>query len=276
MIGLACLSTHDSGFQLLGARMRRARGEGDPRGRVTALALAFSPDGTTIATIHSDAARGAAGPSDGPGPPRFLGNRGYACAPRLLPRWPCTWVLGDPRTRHHLVRPRDRGSGRSLEDADRKYHHPGVLVGRPDPRGCVPPERGPIPPLGRGRAAGKRAHWRGHSSPVLSLAFAPDGRSLASGGGIGDQAIIVWDLATGGQRLRLVTPGFVTALAYSPDGSLLASVNCFPGGPGSASGTPAAGRLVQLDRQSLHLPEFDGLRPGRPAAGTDGRRRRRR
>jgi WD40 repeat protein len=67
---------------------------------------------------------------------------------------------------------------------------------------------------------------RGHSSPVLSLAFSPDGRSLASGDR--DQAIIVWDLATGHRRQRLAEPmGPITALAYSPDGSLLASANAY-------------------------------------------------
>ena len=55
----------------------------------------------------------------------------------------------------------------------------------------------------------ERARLRGHSSPARSLAFSPDGRSLASGGGIRDQAIIVWDPAAGGRRLRLETPGFV-------------------------------------------------------------------
>ena len=83
---------------------------------------------------------------------------------------------------------------------------------------------------------------RGHSSPARSLAFAPDGRSLASGGGIRDQAIIVWDPATGGRRLRLETPGFVSALAYSPDGTLLASANGFDGSV--RIWDPAAGRLV--------------------------------
>ena len=57
-----------------------------------------------------------------------------------------------------------------------------------------------------------------------------------------DQAIIVWDLATGGRRLRLETTGLVTALAYSPDGSLLASANGFDGSV--RIWDPAAGRLV--------------------------------
>ena len=238
MIGLAWLSTLDSGRAP--ARMRRARGEGDPRGRVTALALAFSPDGTTIATIHSDGRVALRDPSEGRGL-RFLGDRGYACA-----------LAFSPDGRHLAL----GGYG------------PDITLCDLETEGAEDPLKMPIANTttlafssdGRILAAAsrltdrillwdvaarrERARLRGHSSPVLSLAFAPDGRSLASGGGIGDQAIIVWDLATGGQRLRLVTPGFVTALAYSPDGSLLASANGFPGGP-VRIWDPAAGRLVR-------------------------------
>ena len=82
MIGLAWLSTLDS--CRAPARMRLARGEGNPRGGVTALALAFSPDGTTIATIHSDGRVALRDPSEGRGL-RFLGDRGYACALAFSP-----------------------------------------------------------------------------------------------------------------------------------------------------------------------------------------------
>src|SRR6185503_20332139 len=64
---------------------------------------------------------------------------------------------------------------------------------------------------------------------VLSLAFSPDGRTLAStgfdGAGLTNGTITLWDLATG-QPLRQTLNGHtdkVRALAFSPDGLVLAS-----------------------------------------------------
>ncbi len=63
---------------------------------------------------------------------------------------------------------------------------------------------------------------RRHETPVLALAFSPDGKMLASGGR--DYAVRLWDTATRKELSVLrAHEGYVEAVAFSPDGTLLAS-----------------------------------------------------
>jgi WD40 repeat protein/serine/threonine protein kinase len=66
---------------------------------------------------------------------------------------------------------------------------------------------------------------QGHSKEVWSIAFSKDGRTFVSGSD--DLSVAEWETATG-RRIRTVgemQPGTVAAVAYSPDGSLLATTN---------------------------------------------------
>ena len=57
---------------------------------------------------------------------------------------------------------------------------------------------------------------------VKSVAFSPDGKTLASGGG--DNVIHLWDIGTGKRKVTLFGhTGGVFSLAFSPDGKTLAS-----------------------------------------------------
>ena len=65
-----------------------------------------------------------------------------------------------------------------------------------------------------------------HSSPVTSLAFSPDSRSLAATGFRNDWSLVLWDLKTGDHSSFPESGrGPISALAFSPDGKLLASTS---------------------------------------------------
>lgn len=72
-------------------------------------------------------------------------------------------------------------------------------------------------------STGNRLHeWKGHTMPVESISFSPDGRFIASGGM--DMTIRIWDAATGQVVARVTTDTHVTnRLAFSPDGHHLIS-----------------------------------------------------
>ena len=61
----------------------------------------------------------------------------------------------------------------------------------------------------------------GHTHDVSSVAYSPDGKTLASGSG--DDTIRLWDVGTGEEKRTLTGHTHdVSSVAYSPDGKTLA------------------------------------------------------
>jgi WD40 repeat protein len=99
--------------------------------------------------------------------------------------------------------------------------HLRAVAGRAD---VLPPQLPPQPVSWR-----ERATLDGHSGAVLSVAFAPDGRALATGSD--DRTVRLWEPATGRQTATLKLEGFlnvVSSVAFAPDGRTLATGSAYP------------------------------------------------
>jgi WD40 repeat protein len=61
-----------------------------------------------------------------------------------------------------------------------------------------------------------------HTWPVLSVAFSPDGRTLATGSG--DASVRLWEIATGRRTAKLTDHTWpVLSVVFAPDGRTLAT-----------------------------------------------------
>jgi WD40 repeat protein len=72
----------------------------------------------------------------------------------------------------------------------------------------------------------ERLVFRGHNRPVVSVAFSPDGRWIASASSSreeGGAEIKVWDGKTAGELVTIRSDGHARSIAFSPDGQHLAA-----------------------------------------------------
>ena len=81
--------------------------------------------------------------------------------------------------------------------------------------------RGAGPAVPVGPATQTEADSKRGAGVVMSVAFSPDGKTLASVNG--GKSVILWDVKTGKNAATLPDTNLVWSVAYSPDGKCLAS-----------------------------------------------------
>ena len=129
----------------------------------------------------------------------------------------------------------------------------GEFVSGPVTLGAKPD---PVAAAEAARQEGRKARivpQLGHTSSVTSIAISPDGRTALSGGGVTDNTLRLWDLASGREIRKFEGHSdFVHSVAFSPDGKTALS-----GGTGAVTLGP--GELILWDLASgREIRKFEG------------------
>jgi RNA polymerase sigma factor (sigma-70 family) len=194
------------------------RGVLEPRPREGILAVAFSPNGKTVAVGNQDGALRLLDVTAGKVSVNISNNGQAVNSVAFSPDGKVLATGGWD----HAVRLRDSATGKELSPLQGHDSYPHRVI--------VSPEGKQVASIGDNTvrlwelATGKEVRvFRGHTAWPADVAFSPDGRRLASGGW--DKSVRVWDIATGKEVWKKESDDRMMAVAFSPDGKTLASAS---------------------------------------------------
>jgi WD40 repeat protein/tRNA A-37 threonylcarbamoyl transferase component Bud32 len=183
------------------------------------LAVAFCPDGATLAALDLSGAATVFNPATGAVVARLSLGAGHDC--KALAYSPDgRWLAGTSPDQKTVC----LFDAHTYEPSAQFPGHEGVIRAV-----TFAPDSSRIASCGQDRTVrvwpidgGPCQELRGHTDEVFAVAFHPDGTRLASAGR--DRAVWLWDLARGEEVARLQGhTSYVWSLAFSPDGATLAS-----------------------------------------------------